>query len=671
MKKRDLWVAGILGLLFCAQAWANPVEIVDGSGEKLILNKNPERVVSLVPSATEIIFALGAGDALTGITHHSTNLAEAQGKTVVGGFFSPSLAAIEKAQPDMIILAKRHNEVAGRYAAADVKVVQVRTLKMSDSAENIRMLGSIFGKQAEAEALIDRNHKELGLIKEKVARIPLHERKRVVRLMGRENVMVPGDDAFQNELIEAAGGIPPRWGKKGNVVQVTAEEWQRFNPQVIYGCGNDRKAAEALFSRPGWKDVDAVKNGQIVYFPCDLTCRAATHTGYFVSWLSSVLYSDAYAKGRDQIHVDRVFRNRPLTIDLPYIGDAKIAYSTIHDFINKTLVVQFNSPQKVVSTLEGERDGILSVGNHYSPPQCWRIGHKSGLTGVRDRVFGVMGRTTDTTSFLYTGADMDNLSIQKTVYRGMEVYALVTAGVRGNAVRMSRDTGNYYEPGTINILIMTNMQLTSRAMTRAIISATEAKTAALMDMDVRSAYLPGRFRATGTGTDNIIVVQGSSLASAMGIDNAGGHSKMGELIATAVHRGVKEAVLKQNGISAPRDIFQRLSERRISVHQLIAGARCGCDKRKSEFAAAVEETFLNPRYAAFIEAAMALSDAREKGLMTDLSAFESWSRSIAEEIAGKRIDTLEKLLPEDQAPVVLGMALDAILVGVRTRMTGI
>jgi ABC-type Fe3+-hydroxamate transport system substrate-binding protein len=99
--------------------------------------------------------------------------------------------------------------------------------------------------------------------------------------------MTPGDDAFQNEMIRAAGGIPPAFGKNGKTVPVTLAEWTAFNPEVIYGCGGDREAAERLLNRPGWKDVDAVKNGRIFYFPCDLTCRLSTRTGYFVSCLSS------------------------------------------------------------------------------------------------------------------------------------------------------------------------------------------------------------------------------------------------------------------------------------------------------------------------------------------------------------------------------------------------
>ncbi len=76
----------------------------------------------------------------------------------------------------------------------------------------------------------------------------------------------------------------------------------------------------------------------------------------------------------------------------------------------------------------------------------------------------------------------------------MTVYALVTAGVESNAVRMSVDEGRFYEPGTINVILMTNMKLSSRARTRAIISATEAKTAAMEDLDVRSSASPQRIR---------------------------------------------------------------------------------------------------------------------------------------------------------------------------------
>ena len=85
---------------------------------------------------------------------------------------------------------------------------------------------------------------------------------------------------------------------------------------------------------------------------------------------------------------------------------------------------------------------------------------------------------------------MENLSVQKAQFKDMNVYAIVTAGVEDNAMRMSVDEGMFYEPGTINIILLTNMKLSPRAMVRAVITATEAKTAALQDLDVRSSYSP-------------------------------------------------------------------------------------------------------------------------------------------------------------------------------------
>ena len=445
---------------------------------------------------------------------------------------------------------------------------------------------------------------------------------------------------------------------------ITKDEWINFNPQVIYGCGGDRETARKFFDRPGWKDVDAVKNGNIFYFPCNLTCRASTNTGYFVSWLSSRIYADEYSKKEDQVLEEKIFKSRKLDLDLDYIKDARISCSHIHDFPNKTLIIDFNEPLSVVSTLEGERKGIESVGNHYSPPSCWGIGHKSGLKSARKRVYQIIGKSEETASFLFTGADMDNLAVIREKFRDMEIYALVTAGVKSNAVRMSKDEGRFYEPGTINIILLPNRGLTPRAMTRAIISATEAKTAALQDLDIRSAYSSLYNQATGTGTDNIIVVQGTGVR----INNAGGHSKLGELIAKAVYAGVQEAVYKQNGIVNRRNVFQRLKDRKINIYGLVSEVKCDCIYKKSGLGGEIEDILLDPRYAGFIEASFAISDSYERGLICDLSGYELWCKSMAEEIAGKAIENMTVLIPKVKTPVAVGMSLNAILNGLCSKM---
>ena len=637
-----------------------PVTFTDAQVHKITVNEAPSRVVSLVPSITEIVFRIGAGDSVKAVTYHSIYPPEATSKEIVGGFFSPSLKAIETIKPDVIFHSRFHKEVMDKFGDGKCCLIDLETGSIADGYENIRLLGRIFNKEKEAAELIAEIKGQLKTIAGKVARIPHEKRKRVIRLMGRDRVMTPGDDSFQNEMIKAAGGIPPELGKNGDIVVITKEEWMKFNPQVIYGCGGDRETAKRFFNRPGWKDVEAVKTGKIFWFPCGLTCRASTRTGHFVSSLSSTIYGDEFSRREAQVLQEKIFKSRKLDLDLNYVKDARISCSMIHDFENKTLIIDFKEPLTVVSTLEGERKGIESIGNHYYPPPCWGITHKFGLKDERKRIYDILGKSEKTTSFLFTGADMDNLAVEKARFKEMEVYALITAGVRSNAMRMSEDEGRFYEPGTINIIILSNMELTQRAMTRAIICVTEAKTAALQDLDIRSHYTPLANQATGTGTDNIIIVQGTGIR----IDVAGGHSKMGELIAKAVYSGVKEAVYRQNGLITPRNIFQRLRERGIGISELISVDQCECSVERENLSGGLEGVLLQPEYASFVASSFAISDDYERGLITDLSAHKLLCKRVADKIASKRIDGMVNLVALDNIPPVLKMTLNAILNGI-------
>lgn len=603
-----------------------PLIFMDSSGQKITLTSPPKRVVSLVPAVTEILMRIGASDAVQGITYHSVLPPETTGKEIVGGFFAPDLERITALEPDLIFYADLQSNAVSRFQG-QVPMVLLNANSIQQDLAQIRLLGRIFGHEQQAEKIIAEEQRQLEIIDRKVARIPAAKRQRVVRLMGRDKVMAPGDDSFQNDYIRAAGGIPPSWGRKGNITRVSKEEWQDFNPQVVYSCGYDHQIPALIKS--GWNEVEAVRQQRLLFFPCALTCRAASHPGYFVSWLAARIYGLEFGEEDNFVLAQQVVGRRSLSLDLSYVAGVEIIESDIKDFRNKTLALRFREPMMVVSSLEGQRSGITTVANHYFPPPSWGLGHEQGLAGLRTSTMAVLGLDPANTAMLFTGANMENLAVVRKSFRNMEVYALVTAGVMGNALRMGADTGSFYEPdstgrhkkpGTINIILLSNMRLSSRAMTRAIISATEGKTAALQDMDIRSSSARRTHQATGTGTDNIIVVQGQGEF----IDASGGHTKMGELIAKAVYAGVQQAVHRQNGLDRGRSVFQRLKERNISLHELCRSIGGGASLRRE-----VERLLLTPRYAAFIKAMMAMSDAHEQGLFTDLDAVQSWCGTMA------------------------------------------
>lgn len=641
------------------------ISFQDNSGRQVALPETPARVVSLVPEISEAIWALGQGKTLKGTTIHSIPPVGNPPPALVGGYFAPSLEAIKKLKPQLVFVGGPHHKIREKLDALGIPTVYLQARNLSDLYRCLDILGQIFGRQERAKEISQTVKERLGLIAKKVALLPKDQRRRVMRIMSVNPqggfLTTPGDDSFQNDLIRAAGGLPPNLGKEGKVTKLDLAQWKKINPQAVYVCGPKDKVLKFL-SRPGWREAEAVKQHRVFSFPCPLTCQVSVNSGIFVEWLSAWVYGDYFGKKPYMVKPWAVVKSKPIKLDLKYVKKAEVLTETIQDFSHRTLLIQFAKPQTILSTLEGQRSGISAVGNHYFPPPSWRLGQHGGLSALRAKILGVLGREAADTSLLFTGADLNNLAVERAAEKGLEVYALVTAGARHNAWRASVDLGLYVEPGTINMLILSNRALTPRAMARALVTATEAKSAALQDLDVRSSYTPLASQATGTGTDNILVVQGEGAPARL----SGGHSKLGELIARAVYAGVNQALLKQNRLRPKRSIFQRLKERRVSLYGL-AGPKAACPLSSSVSVGRLEELLLEPRYAALVEAALALSDAQQRGQLLDLSFFQSWCEQTAREIAAKRPLVPPVSLGNDKLPRPLALAFEALLRGLASQ----
>jgi adenosylcobinamide amidohydrolase len=223
----------------------------------------------------------------------------------------------------------------------------------------------------------------------------------------------------------------------------------------------------------------------------------------------------------------------------------------------KTLILEFPKKRRVLSTIDGFME-VKAVANHSAHPEIWKKvceekktkeekGGKIYMREVKQKIAKHLGIAPEEIAMLATAADMDNRAVVVKEFKPFVVVALVTAGAKTNALRTGVDEGNYIEgmepQGTVNIILLTNAQLTDGAMARAIITATEAKTAAFQDLNVPSSYTKGA-QATGTGTDNIIVVTGTNGPR---VSYTGGHSKIGELIGKAVYEAVVDALKRQDG----------------------------------------------------------------------------------------------------------------------------
>lgn len=211
-----------------------------------------------------------------------------------------------------------------------------------------------------------------------------------------------------------------------------------------------------------------------------------------------------------------------------------------------TLIVSFKERRRVFSTLDGFKD-VKHVANTYIPNDLLEHTMNDFEQFRADFPRIVFGIPTDEIAFLGTGVGMDDLAVCEKSYQNLIVCCLATAGVKGNAMRTGVDKTEWIEingkyektVGTINTILLTNVHLNDGSLARAVITATEAKTAALQDLNVRSAYDP-KNQATGTGTDNIIVASGKMVGKPLWI--TGGHTKISELIGVATKTAITEAI---------------------------------------------------------------------------------------------------------------------------------
>jgi iron complex transport system substrate-binding protein len=181
-----------------------PLRIVDATGRMVVLDSLPRRIVSLVPSASEILLSLDASDVLVARTDHDTVSALARLPSVGGGLH-PNPEAVIALKPDLVILFAGDSDLATPQLLdrMGIQHLAIRPDRIRDVREIIRQMGTVSGRRARADTLLARIDSALGAIRQRVHDRP---RIRVCYLLGGTPPWVAGPGSFIGELLEVAGG---------------------------------------------------------------------------------------------------------------------------------------------------------------------------------------------------------------------------------------------------------------------------------------------------------------------------------------------------------------------------------------------------------------------------------------------------------------------------------
>lgn len=275
-----------------AAAAADPdtVRVPDDRGDTLVLEVPADRVVSLIPAATEILFALGAGDRLVGRTRYGTHPPAAREVPSVGEGVRPSIEAVVARRPDAVIVyAGRGNRGSiRRFEELGVPVLALEHNTIPEMIRNVERLGALTGRRRAADSLVRAVRGRLDRVGAVTAALrPV----RVYYDVWSDPPRTVGAGSYLDSLITAAGGRNVFGDQPGPSPRVSLEAVVERDPELIVfprGAGSEDRTPPG--SRPGWESVGAARRGAVRAVDGELLHRLGPRVGEAAAHLAASLH---------------------------------------------------------------------------------------------------------------------------------------------------------------------------------------------------------------------------------------------------------------------------------------------------------------------------------------------------------------------------------------------
>lgn len=209
-------------------------------GFALSLQAEPRRVVSTAPSFTEIVYAIGAGDRLVGVSIHCHFPADVERLPKVGTYIRPNVEAIVRLKPDLVLLNNELPQVAGQLERLGIATLALANTGLEDTFTSIRQVGAALNMRTQAAKVEQSIRVRLQVLQRATAGKP---RKSLLFIVGRtpgrlEGLVAVGKGSFLNELITIAGGRNALAASPVTYPRISLEAVLRIDPDVIVDMGD-------------------------------------------------------------------------------------------------------------------------------------------------------------------------------------------------------------------------------------------------------------------------------------------------------------------------------------------------------------------------------------------------------------------------------------------------
>ena len=240
-------------------------EVTDEAGRHVRVPQPVQRIVSLAPSLTETLYALGAQDRLVGVTNYCDYPPAAQSKTKVGGAVNPSLEEIVALRPDLVLVTKGLNRFDTVLALEQMNIPAYTTdaRTVADVLASTAHLAELLGIPEAGRSLTEELQHRLADLQTRLAALPL---RRVLFIVWAEPLISVGQKTFIADALRHAGAVSVVEAAQ-DWPQVNLEEAVRLRPDFLVFAAAHSETVErdfaALAARPGWRDLEAVRERRV------------------------------------------------------------------------------------------------------------------------------------------------------------------------------------------------------------------------------------------------------------------------------------------------------------------------------------------------------------------------------------------------------------------------
>jgi ABC-type Fe3+-hydroxamate transport system substrate-binding protein len=241
--------------------------LTDEMGRKVVVPDHPHRVICLMPSVTDIVFSLGAGDDVVGISDYTKYPVEALKKPSVGDLIKPSIEIILSLHPDLVIGYQPAGpmEVTDQLERVGIPIFLVKHNALHGIAgitHSVETIGQALNRTSQADALIHSLQQRVDAVRARTKGLPA---PRVFMPIWYDPITTIGKNAFITEIIEAAGGrsvtddLPAEWP------QISMEVVLERAPDALLLVRGGKTTLKVLQDRPGWSSMAAIQEHRAYY----------------------------------------------------------------------------------------------------------------------------------------------------------------------------------------------------------------------------------------------------------------------------------------------------------------------------------------------------------------------------------------------------------------------